>query len=234
MVSSYSELTDNETRNVNIIQFYDDILDGRITNGTYVIKGHYDARKHFTSLKGWMVLKRSGLVKDNEMWTEARNRLSRWLFRPNKRILHQIAPYRKQTLQLGVQIRTGGVLANTKEGTVFLDDSSMPDILTTINNQLINLSSTTELYVSSDSDIMINRIVQEYSNRKVHYLNCTTRGHAAVSIRGLECAIMDIVLITESDYLVYTRGSSFGFLISNLMGFVAVPTIPSKVKWIHQ
>lgn len=231
--SSNTVSTDYGTRVDNIYQFYDDALDKRITNGTYIIKCYYDAYTHFQSQKGLVALRESSLVGATETWTDAIIRMSRLLFKPNKRIFDLVSPYRKKpnSIQLGVQIRTGGKLANSKEAAVFLDDSSMPIILSTINDQLRKLPATTELYISSDSDIMIRRIVQEYSNRKVHYLNCTSRGHSEKSISGLECGLMDIVLISESDYLIYTKGSSFGFLISNLMGLTTVPTIPSKVRW---
>ena len=214
-------------------QFYDDVIDRRVLNGTFIIKTHYSGHYHFMNRKGFESLKDSGLIKNEETWHQARNRLTRWLFRPNKRIMSLVSPYRKKpgTIQLGVQIRTGGKLANNNEGTVFLNNMSMPFIISTINSQLMNLPSTTVLYISSDSSIIINRLVQEYKDTTVHYLNCTSRGHTALLSSAIECALMDMILIAESNYLIYTGGSSFGYLISNLMGFVNAPIIPSHFQW---
>ena len=223
----------NETKVINPHQFYDDVFERRVFNGTFIIQTFYSGHYHFMNEKGLKALKESGLINDGETWSHARNRLTRWLIRPNKRIMNLVSPYRKKpgTIQLGVQIRTGGKLANTHEPTVFLNDSSMPFIISTINSQLINRPSITELYISSDSTIMIERIVKEYRKWNVHYMNCTIRGHVTWTPGSMECALMDMILISESDYLIYTGGSTFGFLISNLMGFITAPIIPSYWKW---
>ena len=78
---------------------------------------------------------------------------------------------------------------------------------------------------------MIERLAKEYGDRKVHYMKCKSRAHVSVSSSAIECAIMDMILISESDFLIYTGGSSFGYLISNLMGLVAAPIIPSYFEW---
>ena len=215
------------------MKFYNNAFERKVAKGTYRFRHNNGGHSLFMSEKGLKALKESGLINDGETWSHARNRLTRWLIRPNKRIMNLVSPYRKKpgTIQLGVQIRTGGKLANTHEPTVFLNDSSMPFIISTINSQLMNLPSTTVLYISSDSSIIINRLVQEYKDTTVHYLNCTSRGHTAFSSNAIECALMDMILIAESNYLIYTGGSSFGYLISNLMGFVNAPIIPSHFQW---
>ena len=89
--SSYSASTNSGTRVNNIYQFYGDVINGRIINGTCIIKYHYDASIHFNSQKRLTALRESGIVGETETWNDARIRLSIRFFRPNKRILDLVS-----------------------------------------------------------------------------------------------------------------------------------------------
>ena len=206
----------NETKVINPHQFYDDVFERRVFNGTFIIQTFYSGHYHFMNEKGLKALKESGLINDGETWSHARNRLTRWLIRPNKRIMNLVSPYRKKpgTIQLGVQIRTGGKLANTHEPTVFLNDSSMPFIISTINSQLINRPSITELYISSDSVFMAIRIMHDVNAtlcnpyRSLHFVHKPLAGYAN-SFRALRGLIALALMINASVTSKYNSHISF-------------------------
>ena len=166
------------------------------------------------------VLVRLGLFSSIPTEDEVISLFTRALFRPMITLTYQAKQYYENMRQnhtwIGVQLRTGGLLANTPEQDVFLTKEKIEimarRIMEFITNQTI---ASPVLFVSSDSSDTIEQMkslvsIPVYSSNvyKIGH-SSPARNHAPLQQVYLRNAV-DIEVLSFCDYLITTKDSSFG------------------------
>ena len=146
-------------------------------------------------------------------------------------INRHIADLKQRGVIIGVQMRLGGKKANYKE-RLFLGPNSVKvfasKVLTYAQSHGLN-STNSVVFVSTDSTFALNKlttILNDHSPGWVYSVSEWEIGHSApgkVMAYGdkkrtsfMNRAISDILLLKESDYLVFSQGSSYGLLAAEL------------------
>lgn len=158
-----------------------------------------------------------------------RGQVARLLLTPNAEISQTIADNLKRFERrpaIGVQLRMGGSVSKTIENHRFLRISSLPFADEEIENALKYLKvdkRNTTLFVTTDSGIVRNRMLQMYASMNAIQATGYAIGHSSAYFAGgnthltyLKRAIMDLVLMSQCDYIIYTCGSSYGQLAMRL------------------
>lgn len=160
-----------------------------------------------------------------------RNSLSRILFQPSDSICRFVKNY---TLELrnhanhliGYQMRFGGTVANHQEPSQFLLEKDVQMFYRSsqmyMHRNHLGLKDVS-IFVSTDSDVMANRVLSFYHNESVFTMPGTTRGHSspnALNIykesKYLENTIKELFILKNCDHLVTTMYSSFGDFVQVL------------------
>lgn len=191
-------------------------------NKTIVISIHKDTIWIFKKIENiYQKLYNLGLLQKNEPFSVAVHRISRFLFCPNNKIKKEINNLIHQLnnkKRIAYQLRMGGDLADTKEKVTFLTVKKLPQITTIINNITV---SNCAIYVSTDSTFALDYI-RNNTNKKIYYMNVFNRGYSSLKhnnktvLSSLEGAIYDLGILSFSDELYYTQGSSYGLFASFL------------------
>ena len=159
-----------------------------------------------------------------------RSQIARLLFTPNAEITHMVRKNLQQFTRphvLSVQLRTGGSVSITLETHRFLYISSLSLVHEEIEFVLQKMhwnKSQTILFVSTDSGIIASNMVHRYKDQMlvlqgVGYRNGHSSSYLAAGPKHeqfLKRAILDLTLMTQSDYVLYTHGSSYGKLAMRL------------------
>ena len=149
------------------------------------------------------------------------HRMSRFIFCPNERVgnsINHLVDQMKDKIILGVQIRTGGNGANSKEGVTFLPLDELPRVANLIQ-QLIQ--PFTAVYLSTDSSYVLEYI-NNHTKNQIFYMKEFERGHSSPahnrksSLSALEGAVCDLGVLSFAKGLYITRKSSYGGLASSL------------------
>ena len=151
--------------------------------------------------------------------------LVRSLFMLNSNILYQVSTITQQfqnATSIGIQIRTGGSLANNQEQSAFFTQEKLFRIHTIVT-QLLNSEKAVKgefvLFLSSDSEQVISSFRKQFKHRIV-VTDFYRIGHSS-RLRGgtretFFRAVMDIQILSQCDYLLTTYTSSFGNAASYL------------------
>lgn len=123
---------------------------------------------------------------------------------------------------IGLQIRTGGLLANTPETSVFLTKEKIDIMMERIRELVTNHTlSLPVVFVSSDSSDAIVQI-QSTLPYPVYASDVYRIGHSSpwrshYNLRNVyKRNMIDILVLAQCDYLVTTKDSSFGLLALSL------------------
>lgn len=159
-----------------------------------------------------------------------RGQIARILLTPNAEISQAI--YRNLRKRgafqhvMGAQLRTGGSLANTKEWGKFLGLSTLESVGPCVQQELQRRGweeKETILFLSADSGLAYHRVESSLQGRvKVLTGEGFRAGHSSPYLSGgrhleyLKRAIMDLVLLSQSEFLIVTYRSSYGTLAMRL------------------
>lgn len=156
-----------------------------------------------------------GLLRRGEMTTKMRNRLSRFMFCPNKKLMREIkqtvASMQNKTI-IGFQLRTGGTVANTNEKATFIPEAHLPQIAMKIKKMI---NPKTAVYVSTDSNLVLT-FIQKFTQNRIYFMNTFKRGHSSplfnkdTAEESTEGAICDLGVLSFSKQLYFTQFSSYG------------------------
>ncbi len=120
--------------------------------------------------------------------------------------------------RIGVQFRTGGKLANTREGAGYLDLGDIPLCVKTIREycQMMNYTmDVVTIHVSTDSDDVLKVFQREFADSvfipPFHSVSHTSFVMSRKRFEGYYSALIDIALLRECEYLILTWWSSFGW-----------------------
>lgn len=136
----------------------------------------------------------------------------------------------KRTM-IGIQLRLGGNLANYHERQIqgnFAMNVALNEAAAYMRKHNLRRNDT-YLYISTDSDTVLRKIreiVKKTGADFVYSVNDFMIGHSSTAKsgrRGLETwkkfymrAILDMFILKDSDYLIYSQGSSFGWISAEL------------------
>ena len=175
------------------------------------------------------------------MGMEMRQVLLLLLFNPSQELceitnfyIHKL----KQKTLIGVQLRLGGQHANYVERQMMSTGSIDTVILRVqylLRKKKLGFKDVC-IFLSSDSDYAINRLRKYFQKEQAFLVTTVTEfavGHSAQaksSNRGKERwadftkrAIVDMMVLKESDFLIYTKKSSFGKFAYELQQAYANP-----------
>lgn len=164
-----------------------------------------------------------GLFDDEPKPIQVRQLLSRALFRLNDELLTKsddvFQEIRNRT-SIGVQIRTGGKMANAEEDTIFFSPDKMYRVYAILNSLIEGIKDDVVIYLSTDS----NRVVALLKNElhvpvvvaKYYKPSHSTLLRSGDHVQGLNRGVIDLKVLSQCDYLLTTFTSSFGNLASYL------------------
>lgn len=164
-----------------------------------------------------------GLFDDEPKPIQIRQLLSRALFRLNDELLTKSADVfqeiRNRT-SIGVQIRTGGKLANDKEDSIFFSSDKMYRVYAILNTLIEGINEDVVIYLSTDS----NRVVALLKNEmhvpvvvaKYYKPSHSTEYRSEDYLQGLYRGVIDLKVLSQCNFLLTTFTSSFGNLASYL------------------
>lgn len=114
---------------------------------------------------------------------------------------------------IGLQIRTGSGLADFKDSASYMTMDRMSHVNSLIESIIRNGLSNSTIFLSTDSNA-----VQEYMKNTtynvvtadVYQIGHTARGRPGYDDSFIKRAVIDLYLLSRCDYLIVTKGSSFG------------------------
>ena len=163
----------------------------------------------------------------NEMNLCDENYLMKMLYRvllnPNQSIQDYLYAFKQTHYHshrhvLGIQVRLGGCLANYKETVAFMTMKQFYAIPSLIKMRIQKLSNPV-VYLSTDSDYAEQYIRSKLPN--VVILTSSkyfTRLHTTGSpkLESVESALVDLILLADSDVLLYQKESGFGRIAASI------------------
>ena len=175
-----------------------------------------------------------GQVSSNWAGLEFRSLMYRLLINPDfsmcSAINSHLTKLHTRTM-IGIQLRHGGTTANFHERRIQGDyamNVALNEVAKYMNSHGLNRNNTS-LYISTDSNVVlekIKRVVSETGVDFVYSVNDFMIGHSSTAKsgrRGLETwkkfymrAVLDMFILKDSDYLIYSQGSSFGWISAEL------------------
>ena len=174
------------------------------------------------------------IISPSWVGKEFRRLMYRLLFNPEYSLCtlinHHLEKLHQRTM-IGIQLRFGGNLANFQERQIqgeYAMNVALNEVSKYMRKHNLNRENT-YLYVSTDSNKILKRIHSIVKKTGIDFLytvNDFTIGHSATakSMRdGLKTwerhynrAILDMFILKDCDYLIYSQGSSFGGISSQL------------------
>lgn len=165
---------------------------------------------------------------------EFRSLMYRLLINPDyptcTRINGHLAKLHERTM-IGIQLRHGGQTANFHERRIqgiYAMNVALNEVAKYMKEHELNRMNT-YLYISTDSDIVldkIKRIINETGVDFVYHMDNFSIGHSSTAKSGrqgkevwnsfYQRALLDMFILKDSDYLIYSEGSSFGEIASEL------------------
>lgn len=148
------------------------------------------------------------------------SRILRTLINPSKYIYDYILEFKRKHYVghdvFGVQVRMGGCYANYKEGSELISLETLQSLPELIRNSSRHLTSPV-IYLSTDSDYAENYLRESLPDIPVLtsssiFVRKHSTGKAALD--GVQGAIVDVILLSDSDLLLINKGSGFGTIAS--------------------
>lgn len=149
--------------------------------------------------------------------------LLRLFFNPNEELCSVINQYISlfgHSYVIGLQLRMGGKMRNRIDTKVFQNMTDVEHIVKTVMAKIDSLSKTQCVVFLSTDSMSVQSYVMDFFHLRIpvivvnHYLighsASVHSGNKVEWIQATKRAIVDLLLLKESDNLVTTKGSSFG------------------------
>ena len=164
-----------------------------------------------------------------ERMREIHSILYRLLLNPSFELCSVVNSYTrlfKEKHSICVQIRMGGNMSNTKDGS-FMNMTRVMGVVSELKKLLsLRNDSKAILFISADSSSTVDFFKESLHDIRIISVKEYSIGHSATAfgIRGnkqqweqaTKRAIVDLMILKECDHLIITRGSSFGDLAADL------------------
>lgn len=173
----------------------------------------------------------TSLIRKLEKANVYSSRLSRRLYEktlyriflnPSADVIEYITKFKETNYEnrqvLGVQIRMGGCLANTKEETEMMSFSRLLELPGTIYSALQSLRNPV-IYLSTDSDFAENYLRRRLSDipiftSSMYFNRSHTCGQATIS--SVKSSLVDLFLLADSDIMIINKLSGFGMIAKQI------------------
>ena len=173
------------------------------------------------------ILKDSKLLQQGQNWDYLYKLLFQIVLSPVKSVKNEIEEEKRRLTRpytFGIQVRTGGNLANDFERTSMISEEALyriPNQIEDICKKHNVTYSEWNLYISSDSDRATNYLFNTFQSKfNVIYSTKHARGHTSsghLKTNSLMSALIDVHILGSSDILLTTRGSGFGRMASAMV-----------------
>ena len=173
------------------------------------------------------ILRERKLLYDWQGWDDLYKFLYKIVLNPVESVKKEIEEEKRRLTRpytFGVQVRTGGNLANDFERTSMISEEAMHKIPSQIEDICKKHNVTYKdwnLYISSDSDRATNYIFDTFKSKfNVIFSTKHTRGHTSsrhLKSNSLMSAMIDIHILGSSDILLTTKRSGFGRIASAMV-----------------
>ena len=190
----------------------------------------YDVRsnpKYIRNAGNLQLLKDSKILREGQNWNYLYKLLFQIVLTPTDSIKKEIEEEKRRLARpytFGVQVRTGGNLANDFEELSMISEEAMyrvPSQILEICEKHNVVFSDWNLYVSSDSDRAINFLFNTFKSVfNVIYSTKYPHGHTCpdyIRSTSLKSALIDVHILGSSDILLTTKGSGFGRMASAMV-----------------
>ena len=138
--------------------------------------------------------------------------------------LFQLVPYlenygksvlnRMKGLKIGIQLRFGGSVANTRERAIFLNITNFSSTLQRIKSIISKYPNDHSLFISSDSNKTISLLSPLHE--RIITADKYALGHTYVKKAYLERTVIDLYILSHCDVIIATTRSSYGGLAIQL------------------
>ena len=167
------------------------------------------------------------MLYDWQGWDDLYKFLYKIVLNPVESVKKEIEEEKRRLTRpytFGVQVRTGGNLANDYERTSMISEEAMHRIPSQIEDICKKHNVTYKdwnLYISSDSDRATNYLFDTFKSKfNVFFSTKYTRGHTSsrhLKSNSLMSAMIDIHILGSSDILLTTKRSGFGRIASAMV-----------------
>ena len=175
------------------------------------------------------VMRQLGIVHSDDYDTQHYEMLHyayRVLFSNRKSFMHTLDTWRPQFKRhrIGAQLRFGGREANSVEAVSYLYSGDVTLCINTIKKYVHDHHydpSTVTIHVSTDNDNALRMMQEAFPNNvfvpPVHTIVHTSFVQSKQRFDGYYTALVDIALLRECEFLILTKGSSFGWTMGMQM-----------------
>ena len=173
------------------------------------------------------LLKDYKLLREGQNWNYLYKHLFQIVLSPTNSVKNDIEEEKRRLTRpytFGVQVRTGGNLANDFEELSMICEEALyrvPSQIEDICKKHKIVYSEWNLYISSDSDRATNYLFDTFKSKfNVIYSTKYPHGHTCqeyLKSTSLKSALIDVHILGSSDILLTTRGSGFGRMASAMV-----------------
>ena len=157
------------------------------------------------------------LLNEKGLWRDDfTKKMAQYLFHLNFNLRHYADSVLKtmQGLKIGIQLRFGGSVANTRETDVFLNVTNFNTTLENIKSILGRYQDNHTIFLSTDSNKTLSLLAP--LNERIVTADHFALGHTYVNGEFLERTVIDLYLISHCDVIIRTFRSSYGDLAVRL------------------
>lgn len=190
------------------------------------------------------LLKDIHFLQSNETYRDYHRYISRLVFNPSQAMRHTILRERRalavNAYKVGMHVRCGGVLSDTKEVTAMVT----PAILATIPSKLQQFISTLPIpssgyyvYLATDSSFAFRNLSAALKPTTVVSTKLFQRGHTdkgVVSDAAIKRSILDLFLLVDSNALLLTLSSSFSNLVTWMTSTTAITRVWTRYFYVQK
>ena len=175
------------------------------------------------------VMRQLGIVHSNDYNTQHYEMLHyayRILFSNKTSFMHTLDTWRPQFKphRIGAQLRFGGREANSNEASAYLSSNDIKLCINTISQYIKDHRyhpSTVTIHVSTDNDKALRKMQKAFPGSVFvppkHTIVHTSFVQSKQRLDGYYTALVDIALLRECEFLILTKGSSFGWTMGMQM-----------------
>ena len=181
----------------------------------------------FRTPENLKLLRDSNVLQDWQNWNYLYKQLFHIVLSPSDSVKKDIEEEKQKLVRphtFGIQVRTGGNLANDFEKTSMISEEALhriPDQILEICQKNDVIFSEWNLYISSDSDKATKYLLETFQSKfNVVYSTKYKHGHTCpeyLKQTSLISALIDLHILGDSDILLTTRGSGFGRIASAMV-----------------
>lgn len=167
-------------------------------------------------------LQHAGIITHSQSFRDYRKLLFRTLLNPSADIQHYIRLFKEQHYRnrtvLGIQIRMGGCNADRQEQMQMMSTKTLTTFPPMIR-KLLKTMKRPVVYLATDSSFAeryLRKALKGYSIITQSEIFPRNHTSTAVTIDSIKGALVDLILLADSDYLIINKGSGFGYVAQQM------------------